>query len=165
MYYLNSFFLYSLLGFIMESTLYKNTDPSRTSGVLLGPITIVYGLGGLAIILINKYILPHLKTNKVLKVILSFIIYTIILTIIEGLSGYLCEQIFGVIMWNYTSKHFNFGKYVCLEMAPIWGLIAVLITYYLKPFFDKIIKNIPTTITYFFLLIFSLDIIITIITK
>ena len=63
MYYLNSFLFYSLLGFIMESTIYKNTT-LKTSGVLNGPVTLVYGVGGITLILINKYILDKIKVNK-----------------------------------------------------------------------------------------------------
>ena len=70
MYYLNTFLLYGLLGFIMESTLFKITEECRVSGGLYGPITIVYGLGGLALILTNKYILNKIKINKILKIIL-----------------------------------------------------------------------------------------------
>jgi len=58
----------------MESTLFKISEPSRVSGVLYGPITLVYGLGGIALTLADKYILSKIKCNKVLKIILSFII-------------------------------------------------------------------------------------------
>ena len=68
MYYLNSFLLYGLLGFIMESTLFKISEPSRVSGVLYGPITLVYGLGGIALTLADKYILSKIKCNKVLEI-------------------------------------------------------------------------------------------------
>ena len=71
MYYLNSFLLYGLLGFIMESTLFKISEPSRVSGVLYGPITLVYGLGGIALTLADKYILSKIKCNKVLKIIIT----------------------------------------------------------------------------------------------
>lgn len=165
MYYLNSFLLYSFLGFIMESTLFKNFAPQRVSGVLHGPITIVYGLGGLAIIIINKYFLEKIKINKYLKIIITFLIYTIILSSVELLSGHLCKIIFGVEMWNYTNKPDCIGKYTCLSYALIWGLLGTIITYLLKPFFDKIIKMIPKETTYFFTLIFFLDIVITLITK
>ena len=47
----------------MESTLYKNTT-LKASGVLNGPVTLVYGLGGLTLILINKYIIDKIKTHK-----------------------------------------------------------------------------------------------------
>ena len=142
MYYINSFFLYSLLGFIIESTLFKNTI-LKPSGVLVGPITLVYGVGGLSLLLINKYILNIIHTNKIIKLIISFILYTI----------------------AYTSKKYNIGKYICLEHMPIWGLYGLIITYILKPFLDKIIKQIPREVTYLFIILLSLDLIITILTK
>ena len=164
MYYINSFFLYSLLGFIIESTLFKNTI-LKPSGVLVGPITLVYGVGGLSLLLINKYILNKIHTNKIIKLIISFILYTIAFTIVEYLCGHLCHLIFGVNMWNYTSKKHNIGKYTCLEYMPIWGLYGLIITYILKPFLDKIIKQIPKEVTYLFIILLSLDLIITILTK
>ena len=103
MYYLNSFLLYSLLGFIKESTIYKNTT-LNSSGVLNGPITLVYGIGGLALILVNKYIISKIKVGKIIKVIISFFIYSIVLTSIEFICGNLCNIIFDVDMWNYTDK-------------------------------------------------------------
>lgn len=164
MYYLNSFLLYSFLGFVMESTLYKNTKLKR-SGVLNGPVTLVYGVGGIALILINKYIISKIHTNKIIKIIISFFIYAMILTIVELVCGYLCNIIFDVDMWNYTSKKYNIGKYICVEFIPIWGLLGVLVTYILKPFFDKVIKLIPKEATYLLTFILVLDFIVTIITK
>lgn len=165
MYYLNSFLLYGILGFIMESTLFKITEPSRVSGVLYGPITLVYGLGGIALTLADKYILSKIKCNKVLKIILSFLLLAIILTSVELLSGYLCKLIFNTEMWNYHDKLYHIGKYICLEYIPLWGLLGILIIYVLKPFFDKIIKLIPKEATYLLYLIMILDIIITLFTK
>lgn len=149
----------------MESTLYKITDPTRVSGVLYGPVTLVYGLGGIALILANKYILSKIKCNKILKIILSFIVLAVILTTVELLSGYLCKIIFNTEMWNYHDKIYHIGKYICLEYIPVWGLLGTLIVYVLKPFFDKIIKLIPKEATYLFYLIMTLDIIITLFTK
>ena len=54
----------------MESTLFKNTSRGRTSGILKGPITMVYAVGGIAIILLDKYLMPRIKTNKIIKLII-----------------------------------------------------------------------------------------------
>lgn len=148
----------------MESTLYKNTK-LKASGVLNGPVTLVYGVGGIVLILVNKYIIDKIKTNKILKFIVSFFIYAVLLTLVELICGYLCNIIFDVDMWNYSSKRYNIGKYICLEFIPIWGLLGVLVTFVAKPFFDKVIKLIPKQFTYFFYLILVLDFIITLITK
>lgn len=148
----------------MESTLYKNTKLKK-SGVLNGPVTLVYGVGGIALILIDKYIISKIHTSKIIKIIISFFIYAVLLTLVELVCGYLCNIIFDVDMWNYTSKKYNIGKYICLEFIPIWGLLGVLVTYVLKPFFDKVIKLIPKEATYLLTFILVLDFIITLITK
>lgn len=164
MYYINSFFLYSLLGFIVESTIFKNTI-LKPSGVLNGPITLVYGVGGIVLLIVNKYIIDKIKTNKIIKIIISFIIYTIVLTLVELICGYLCHFIFNIDMWNYTDKKYNIGKYICLEYIGVWGIYGLITTYIIKPYIDKIIKLIPKDLTYISILILALDIIITIITK
>lgn len=148
----------------MESTLYKNTT-LKPSGALHGPVTLVYGLGGITLILINKYIISKIKTNKILKIIISFVIYAISLTLVELISGYLCNLIFDIDMWNYTDKKYNIGKYICLELVPMWGLLGVIITYIVKPFIDKVIKLIPKEFTYFCYFILVLDFIVTLVTK
>lgn len=148
----------------MESTLYKNTTLKK-SGVLNGPVTLVYGVGGITLILINKYIISKIHTSTIIKIIISFFIYAVLLTLVELVCGYLCNIIFDVDMWNYTSKKYNIGKYICLEFVPIWGLLGVLVTYILKPFFDKVIKLIPQEATYLLTFILVLDFIITLITK
>lgn len=148
----------------MESTLYKNTKLKK-SGVLNGPVTLVYGVGGIALILIDKYIISKIHTSTIIKIIISFFIYAVLLTLVELVCGHLCNIIFDVDMWNYTSKKYNIGKYICLELVPIWGLLGVLVTYVLKPFFDKVIKLIPKEATYLLTFILVLDFIITLITK
>lgn len=148
----------------MESTLYKNTT-LKASGVLRGPLTLVYGVGGIVLILVDKYIIDKIKIRKILKIIISFFIYAIVLTLVELICGYLCNLIFGIDMWNYTNKEYNIGKYICLEYIPIWGLLGVIISNIVKQFVDKIIKLIPKEATYFFSFIFTLDFIITLLTR
>ena len=148
----------------MESTLYKNTT-LKASGVLRGPLTLVYGVGGILLILVDKYIIDKIKIRKILKIIISFFIYAIVLTLVELICGYLCNLIFGIDMWNYTNKEYNIGKYICLEYIPIWGLLGLIISNIVKPFVDKIIKLIPKEATYFFYFIFTLDFIITLLTR
>ena len=49
-YYLNIFFLLSILGHIIENFIYVHVD----SGILFGPWTPIYGIGTLVIIGINN---------------------------------------------------------------------------------------------------------------
>ena len=165
MYYLKSLLLYSLFGFCMESTVYKVSLSKRHSGICYGPFTYVYGFGVLALILLKKYCLDKLKVNKYLKVVITFILCTIILTFIEWLGGNILNLIFDIDMWNYTKKTYNIGKYICLELALIWGLFGTLYVYYIKSFIDKIIDIIPDNFALAVLVINILDIILVFINK
>ena len=117
MYYIKNFLLYSLLGFVMESTLFKITNSLKYSGIFYGPMTTVYGFGILALLLLNKHLLPKIKCNKILKLIFEFIIFTITLTLIEFIGGNVLKILFNIDMWDYSNKAFNIGKYVCLQLA------------------------------------------------
>lgn len=165
MYYIKIFLLYSLLGFVMESTLYKIKLINKHSGIFYGPITAVYGVGIISIELINKYFFQKIKYNKIIKILIEFIILTIILSLIEFLGGNILNYLFNIDMWDYSKIELHFGKYICLQNSLIWGLLGILYLHIIKPFTDKIIKQITTKETYLFLTIFIIDSIIALITK
>ena len=165
MYYINSFFIYSVIGFFMESALYKIFSIDNYSGFLSGPITPVYGIGVLIILITNKYIIEKIKTNRFLKIIISFFVFAILLSLIELLGGVLLKELLNVELWNYSNKKYNIGKYMCLELALVWGVFSLLFIYFIKPFMDKFIKKIPKKATYVFVIAFAIDIIYSLIFK
>ena len=165
MYYINSFFVYSVLGFIMESTLYKIFSIDNYSGFLSGPITPIYGVGVLIILFINKYLIEKINTNHFFKLIISFFNFAILLSLIEALGGYLLKSLFDIELWNYTNKKYNIGSYMCLELSFIWGLFSLLFIYVIRPFMDKIIKKIPRKFSYIFIILFIIDIFYSVIFK
>lgn len=157
MYYINCLLFFSLLGFVLESDVYKINHSKRHSGIFYGPITEVYGFGVLTLILLKKYIIDKLKCNKYLKIIITFILSWISLTLIEFIGGNILNILFNIDMWNYTNKDYNAGKYICLELSLIWGIFGVIYIYYLKNFFDKIIELIPKKLTYILIIINLID--------
>ena len=99
-YYLNVLYVFSLLGFILESTVYKISNSKRHSGIFYGPITMVYGFGMLTLVLIKKYFLDKIHCQKYLKIIIIFLVSWISLTFIEWLGGSILYQVFHINMWN-----------------------------------------------------------------
>lgn len=164
-YYINCLFFYSFLGFALESEVFKFNHSNIHSGIFYGPITEVYGFGVLSLILLKKYFLDTLHCNKYLKFIITFLVSFISLTFIEYLGGNILHLIFDIDMWNYTKKAFNVGKYICLELAFIWGILGTLYIYYIKDFCDKIIKIIPLKMTYVLIIINIIDTFFTLTTK
>lgn len=157
MYYINVLYFFSLIGFIIESTVYKINNSNRHSGIFYGPLTMVYGFGVLALILIKKYFLDKLNCNKYLKIIIVYITSFITLTFIEYLGGNILNILFDIDMWNYTKKTFNMGKYICLELSLIWGLLGTIYILYLKDFLDKFINLIPKKLTIFIIIVNLID--------
>ena len=164
-YYLNSLYLYSLIGFIIESTVYKITKSKRHSGIFYGPFTYVYGFGILSLLLLKKHLLDNLKVSKLSKLIITFILSTIILTLIELIGGHILNLVFNIDMWNYTKKTYNLGKYICLDLAITWGFLGTLYIYYIKPGLDKILNLIPQKLTIALFIINTIDLILTLINK
>ena len=162
MYYINYFFLYSLIGHLLESTLYFILDKNGSSGYLFGPWTPVYGIGIVIILVLYSIITKYVKANKFIQLLILFLTSAISLTLIEGLGGILIEKIFQYSCWNYSNLKFNIGKYMALELALVWGFLSLLFVIFLKKISDYIVKRIPHYITYALIIVFIIDNILTI---
>ncbi len=164
MYYINCFFIYSFLGFILETLITFILGYNYNSGFLKGPITPLYGIGAILIIIISDKCFKNLHLPRWIETIIVFIIITIILSLLEYIGGTLIEIIFHKVFWDYSNYKFNIGKYICLEMSAVWGILSIIFIYLIKPILDNTIILIPKKITYIFCIIFILDIIYTLIT-
>ncbi len=162
MYYLNYFFLYAILGHLMETIFVSNF----TSGILYGWWTPVYGFGVVCILFIGK-VMEHFSftKKKLFKILITYLSCMIILTLLELIGGYLIEWIFHQEFWNYEKYRFHIGPYISLEMANIWGIAGIIVLYVLKPITDSFIHYIPKWITYLLLFLFFLDIFSKILSK
>lgn len=165
MYLLNCFFIYSILGYLLESTFTLITKGHFSSGILYGPYTPIYGIGAIITIVISNKIFKNLHKSRLIETIITFITLTLTLTLIELLGGILIEKLFHITMWNYKHFTLNIGKYISIEMALTWGLISIFVIYFVKPLIDKLEKHIPKTLTIILSILFLIDIFITLITK
>lgn len=157
MFYLNVFFIFSILGHFLEGFFYTYRD----SGILYGYWTPIYGYGVIIILYIYDRISKKTKLNKLTKLVVSFLIGFILLTILEYIGGILIKKLLKVTFWDYSSEKFNIGKYTSLKMALIWGLSSVIIIYFIKPILEKVVKYIPNIVTYILTTLFAVDSLIT----
>ena len=108
MFYLKLFIIYSFLGFLFESFIYKYNNINKHSGVLTGPYTLVYGLGGTLCYYLNNNLL-FIKL-PLLNIIISYITFMTICTLIELIVGHLIHFIYKIDAWNYTYKKYHISK-------------------------------------------------------
>lgn len=161
MYYINCFWFYSCLGFILEHILFLIFGHKGDSGILLGPWTYIYGFAYLVINEIYKFV-DRRKFKLFLRTVVLFIFCFIILSIFELIGGILIEKIFDIVWWDYSKEKFHIGKFICLKVSLFWGLLSIITLYFVKPIIDKIIKKIPKWLGILIISIMLIDFIVSI---
>ena len=103
--------------------------------------------------------------SRFIETLVTFVILTIVLTIIEWIGGILIENLFHETLWNYKNYKYNIGKYISLEMSLVWGIVSIFVIYFIKPLIDKLEKRIPKFITIIITILFIVDLITTTVIK
>ena len=132
--YFALFIIYSFIGWLMEVTLTLVEDKKLINrGFLIGPYCPIYGTGCLLLItLLNKY-----KND----IVILFIMSIVICSILEYTTSYVMEKLFKARWWDYSRFKFNINGRICLETMIPFGLLGVLVVYYINPFLLKIINT------------------------
>lgn len=114
------FFIYSFLGWCIESTIVSVSKRKLTNrGFLKGPMLPLYGFGALTIILSTLLVSD--------SVVLVYICGMIAATALEYITGAGMEAIFNMKYWDYSDKKFNIHGYICLSSSLFWGVLSVLL--------------------------------------
>ena len=159
MYDINIFLTYSILGFFYECIINFIQDGRFSSGFMYGPWTPIYGIGVLIILFIYKKLSKYSKTKRL---IIMSIISMIVLTILEYITGNLIELIFHTSFWDYSNYKFNYGKFISLESSLIWMFGSIIIIFIHKKL-KKYIKKIPNQITIILSIVFTIDLVLSVI--
>ncbi len=130
--YFSLFILYSFIGWFMEVVWTFVTDRKIVNrGFLIGPYCPIYGTGCLLLIIL----LDRFKYN----VFLLFFMSVIVCSILEYFTSFLMEKLFKARWWDYSSRRFNLNGRICAETMIPFGILGVLVVYFLNPFFSNII--------------------------
>jgi uncharacterized membrane protein len=159
LFYINLFFIYAISGYFFETLVMHLIHKSYNSSVLYGPWTMVYGLAVIVMIIVYL-IIKKFKLSNIKEKILYFITITLVMTILEGISGYIIELTQNKIYWHYDNLKFNLGHYMALEISLIWGLFSLFSMYFIIPRIKEFVNKIPKIITYILIGLFLIDILI-----
>lgn len=151
------FLIYSFLGWAIEVivTFYKDKK-FVNRGFLLGPYCPIYGFSSIVMILyLNRYCDSFITV---------FLLAVVVCSIIEYLVSYLMEKLFNARWWDYSNRKFNINGRVCLENSIWFGLLGTLLIYVVNPFLYNLISkmsdNVLLIVGSFLLIIFVIDLII-----
>lgn len=159
-YYFLIFFIYSFLGWIIEtiscSVIAKKKVLNR--GFLIGPYIPIYGTGALVMIL---FLTEYKKDPFVL-----FCMAVVYCSLIEYITSYLMEKLFLARWWDYTNKKFNLNGRICLNNSLLFGVLGVILIYCIHPVVESLLLKVPENILIIIscivFLIFFLDVIVTV---
>lgn len=114
------FFIYSFLGWCIESTIVSVSKRRLTNrGFLKGPMLPLYGSGAVMMLLATLWA----KDNY----LLVYICGMIGATALEYVTGVLMEMMFSMRYWDYSKKQFNIHGYICLTSSLFWGVLSVIL--------------------------------------
>ena len=154
------FMIYSFLGYIIEviSCTIREKKLTLNRGFFLGPYLPIYGF---SCILMSIAILRYKSDLFTLFVMSAFIC-----TAVEYLTSYIMEKIFKARWWDYSDRKFNLEGRVCLFNSLLFGIGGIIFAYLLNPFVNFLINLMPILVfrivSIVLLVIFSLDIILTV---
>lgn len=155
---INSFIIYSVLGYLFELLVALIFGDQLSSGILYGPYTPIYGIGILLLYsLFDKF--KYIK-SKVKKYIVMFLSAFVILTFLELLGGLLISNLYNMELWNYSKLPLSLNKYISLEVSTIWSIDIILLYKYFKSITDNLSKKIPKYISLIVLFLMFIDFII-----
>lgn len=137
--YFMLFIIYSSLGWFMEvacKLIEKHKFINR--GFLIGPYCPIYGWGCLLIIiLLNKYLSDP---------IVLFVMSIVICSILEYMTSLVMEKFFKARWWDYSNRKFNINGRICLETMLPFGILGLIMMYFINPFIVDLLNIIPITI-------------------
>ena len=155
LYYLFLFYIYSIIGWILETAKVSiNNKKFVDRGFLIGPYLPIYGSGAIIMLVY----LTQYKNNMLTVLLLG----TLLCSILEYFTSYIMEKLFNARWWDYSNDKFNLNGRVCLKNALLFGGAGVVEIYLFQPIIEKIFPTMNTSLvvlTIIFTIIFVTDLI------
>ncbi len=133
------FAVYAFMGWIIE-VIYRSATQRVfiNAGFLYGPFVPLYGFGALLLILLELFIHPW-------PLLIKIVVYGIILTLIEYITGIILEKTFKLKLWDYSDNKFNFQGRICLLFSLLWTAIAVIFVIFIHPAVLRYFQSLKTS--------------------
>ena len=146
------FFVYGFLGWCTEVGFAAfKTHNFVNRGFLNGPICPIYGVGVTAVITV----LTPYKSD----IIVLYILSVVLVTVLEGVTGWAMDKIFHNKWWDYSDMPLNIGGYVCLLFSIVWGFACLFIIYFIQPLVHDLLAFIPTIVGIILIIILGITLI------
>lgn len=135
------FTIYSAMGCALEIAfaLIRKARPDRKR-LLFFPLCPVYGVGACLCLLIA----PTVDGNPSAL----FLIGATVCTATEYLAAVWYERGLGVKFWDYAGERGNLWGRVCLPFSAAWGVLTLILVYWIHPVVFSAVEKIPAALTF-----------------
>ena len=134
------FLIYSVLGWCVEVIYCTVNDGKVTNrGYLNGPVCPIYGFGMVMVLFLLR--IAGFSDVTTASVPILFIGGMVLASAVEFLGGWGLMKLFGMRWWDYSSRPFNIGGYICLQFSIVWGLGAVAVIRIVQAPLSRIVEN------------------------
>ena len=157
LYWVFLFFLFNVMGWVMESTIESlNHKRLINRGFFTGPYIPLYGAGGVMFAAIG---IP-LKTafdSPAVNAFLVFFVGMSVATLMEYAAGSALERLFNKTFWDYSAlkltQKFTYKNRISLVSSLFFGVLSLFMTYCLYGIVEKVVRPFVQTYPYLVLTI------------
>ncbi len=132
------FVLYSILGWIYESTFCTiKAGEWRNRGFLYGPVVPIYGVGAAGISMVYDALQVYAQVTLTWWQV--FLIGYLGSIVLEFGTSWVLEKLFHAVWWDYSEMPFNIQGRVCLPCSLAFGGAGLLVIYGLYPVMNRVV--------------------------
>ena len=145
--FLSFFLVYGALGFLLE-TVFRSLATGKvyiSRGFITNGFCPLYGISG--IIIIEIFTVCELSIVNPLHALIGATAGSMaVVTLFEYITGRMLDRVFHFKLWDYSGNTFNLHSYICLEFTLLWGILALLLVYFIHPVIEALVDAIPYNI-------------------
>lgn len=133
------FIMFSVIGWVSE-VIYVGIFSAHkfvNRGFLHGPLCPIYGVGGVVILMLPKFLY-----NTWIPLFLASMVFC---TIVEYITSWLMEKLFHARWWDYSKHKFNIKGRVCLLNSLLFGFLGLGVIKFVYPHIIDLLNWIGAT--------------------
>ena len=139
------FIVGATFGYLLEVA-YRSIKKKRliNPGLLVGCCLPIYGSGSVVLYLLCSLNLSFIQ-SKAWQIVFLIVIATVLMTIIEYVSGLFCLKVLHTRYWDYSDRKLNIQGIICPLFSLIWGVCCLgfyfLVFPWIKPAAEYVSTN------------------------
>jgi len=147
--YFYLYMLYAFLGWIYETVLFSVREQRFVNrGFNFGPWIPIYGFGAVVIMLAVTFLIGdscRLRGFNIRPVAVFFLI-GVLATLAELVGSYITENLFGLVLWDYSTLWMNFEGRIAPKPSFIFAAGGTFLFYTVQPLGKRLLDrfSVPT---------------------